>query len=138
MSVAGDIQGVITKGVGGVYSVCIDGGKEMTKPVMQHLCDLNDSEAIANEMPMPFRRLLIEGGKGEAAHEMENRLWKHLLAYCVKHFYDFSNPGGGILLYPYLLRFETTNLCRIYEGIRFGLPARVIRGLLIDDANERK
>jgi hypothetical protein len=33
--------------------------------------------------------------------------------------------------FPYLLRFETTNLIRLHEGLRLGLSVAEIRKMLI-------
>lgn len=61
----------------------------------------------------------------------ENALWSNLWQDGLKLFRDTVTPEKSLIAFPYLLRFETMNIVRIYEAIRFGLPASDLKKMLI-------
>lgn len=110
---------------------CIEGGTLSVDELVALSGKASAAEATAS-LPRALR-LVIGSADSKELHKIENAMWRWFYRQCVRIFYDFTHPLCGVLVFPYLLRFECLNLCRIYEGVRFSLPARVIRELLIED-----
>ena len=89
----------------------------------------NVAEAVA-QLPPVFQRML-EPFTGAELYLSENALWNHLYDKALRLFRDFDTPSLSIVAYPFLLRFETQNVSRIFEGIRFGIPARDLKDMMI-------
>ena len=89
----------------------------------------NIADAVA-KLPPVFQRML-EPFTGAELYLSENALWNHLYDKALRLFRDFDNPSLSIVAYPFLLRFETQNVSRIYEGVRFGIPARDMKDMMI-------
>ncbi len=92
----------------------------------------NVEEAIRG-LPEPFLTLLLPAYSNQELYHCEHQLWNFLARQARLLFRDFNNPQSSILAFPYLLRFETINLARIYEGIRFGLPVKSIQSMMIGE-----
>lgn len=69
--------------------------------------------------------------EGESINQLENRVYSQIQRRARALFYRADAPELAIPAYVWLLRFETTNLSRIYEGLRFSLPVRTIQSMLI-------
>ncbi len=85
-------------------------------------------------LPEPFSALLQQVYDSKELYHCEHALWNFLAQKVRMMFRNFNNPKLSILAFPYLLRFETINLARIYEGIRFGLPVKSIQSMMIGEA----
>ena len=105
-------------------------GKQLKIKDLKILAEINDYEEIFLNLPAPFAKALQELKDMELYHS-EHRLWNMLAKKVHMLFRNFNNPGYSILAYLYLLHFESLNLGRIYEGIRFGMPPAVIEEMMI-------
>ena len=61
----------------------------------------------------------------------ENTLWKLLYKQTKKYFSDYDHMELSIVAFPFLRHFETLNIGRIYEGIRFGMRPQDVQEMLI-------
>ena len=107
------------------------GGTQISRHLWDRLADLQDAAQVFNQLPPVFAHVLREH-LGEPLNQLENRLRSLLMQKAKRHFYDAGNPELALPAYTWMLRFETVNLGRIFEGIRFSLPARAIREMLIE------
>ena len=89
----------------------------------------NLKEAVT-QLPSSYQRMLDPFTDSEL-YLSENALWNHIYDKALRLFRDFDNPSLSIVAYPFLLRFETQNVSRIYEGVRFGIPARDMKDMMI-------
>lgn len=105
-------------------------GKQLKIKDLKILAEIDDYEEIFLNLPAPFAKILQELKDMELYHS-EHRLWNMLAKKVHMLFRNFNNPGYSILAYLYLLHFESLNLGRIYEGIRFGMPPAVIEEMMI-------
>ncbi len=102
----------------------------------EQLTALGQSERIEDAIPVlpaPYSALLQDTYKSQELYLCEHVLWNFLSAKARALFRDFNNPQLSLVAFPYLLRFETINLARIYEGIRFGLPVKSIQSMMIGE-----
>ncbi|MFA6930458.1 MAG: V-type ATPase subunit [Lentisphaeria bacterium] len=97
---------------------------------LEVLGKLQTIHEVIDALPPPFAAMLHPYRETELYHS-EHALWNWLEKKTYQIFRDFSRPGLSFLAYPYLLHFETINLNRIYEGIRFGMPSSVIQEMMI-------
>ena len=62
---------------------------------------------------------------------LENRMRRSVHAMARRHFYNAVSPAEALPAYICLLEDETTNLRRLHEAFRFGMPAPEIDAMLI-------
>lgn len=108
----------------------IDGGRDLPLTLWRHIATEKDSGKAATMLPAPFAGI-IRQHIGQPLNQIENLLRCRLMRQACRHFYNASNPALAIPAYTWMLRFETVNLGRVYEGIRFSLPVRAIQEMLI-------
>ncbi len=108
----------------------IPGGEILPPEKLELLGELQTTRGVIDALPPPFAAML-HPFRNEELYHSEHALWNWLAKRAIQLFRDFTHPELSILAYPYLLHFETINLGRIYEGIRFGMPARVIQEMMV-------
>ncbi|MBP5640436.1 MAG: V-type ATPase subunit [Victivallales bacterium] len=82
-------------------------------------------------LPDKYRSILLKKSGGEL-QDLEDTVWKLSLKDAKKthsQTLDFRQP---LVAYPFLLHFESVNLCRIHECVHFGMSPKEIQGMLID------
>ncbi len=105
-------------------------GKILPLEKLTRLGELQTTAEVIDALPPLFAAMLHPFRDKELYHS-EHALWNWLAKRALQLFRDFTHPELSILAYPYLLHFETINLGRIREGIRFGMPSSVIQEMLI-------
>lgn len=85
-------------------------------------------------LPAPYSAWLQMAYQSGELYLCEHALWNFLSGKGRALFRDFNTPQLSLVAFPYLLRFETINLARIYEGIRFGLPVKSIQSMMIGES----
>ena len=108
----------------------IPGGEILPLDKLVLLGELQTPGEVIDALPTPFAAMLHPFRDKELYHS-EHALWNWLAKRANQLFRDFTHPERSILAYPYLLHFETINLGRIYEGIRFGMPSSVIQEMMV-------
>ncbi len=111
-------------------SFWLKGGLFLDAARLSELLPSKTVGAAVSQLPSTFQRMLEPFTDAEL-YLSENALWNHLYDKALRLFRDFDNPSLSIVAYPFLLRFETQNVSRIYEGVRFGIPARDIKDMMI-------
>jgi vacuolar-type H+-ATPase subunit C/Vma6 len=81
-------------------------------------------------LPRALRELLAPFAAAEL-YLCENALWNYLYRHAHSLFRDYNRPALSIVAYPFLLRFETLNIGRVYEGLRFAIPSRDMHDMMI-------
>ena len=109
----------------------MNGGSRITHGLWARLADEKDAARVFAQLPSEFANVMRQHA-GEELNQLENRLRSQLMRKARRYFYDAGNPDLALPAYTWMLRFETVNLGRIFEGIRFSLPARAIREMLIE------
>jgi len=107
------------------------GGGVLPLSKLESLGRLQTSAELIGALPPPFAAMLHPFRDKELYHS-EHALWEWLAKRAQQLFRDFTRPQLSLVAYLYLLHFETINLGRIYEGIRFGMPPAVIQEMMID------
>lgn len=109
----------------------IEGGAgHISRALWNRLADAPDASSVIEQLPAEFSEPLRTLGF-ESTSRMENLLHCRQLRMARQAFYDSGSPTHAIPAYPFLLRMETINLARIYEGIRFNVSAREIEEMMI-------
>lgn len=108
----------------------LKGGKLLHVHALSAMLKASDVRSAVAELPAVYQKLLSPFTEAEL-YLSENALWNHLYDKALKLFRDFENPSLSIVAFPFLLHFETQNIRRIYEGVRFGIPARDMQDMMI-------
>ena len=113
----------------------LEGGTTLQRKAWEHLAAIHEGtpEALLRQLPAATQRLL-QGDSGAAPANvpaLENRMRRNLHALARRHFYNAVSPAEALPAYICLLEDETTNLRRLHEAIRFGMPASEIDAMLI-------
>ena len=108
----------------------IPGGEILPLDKLCLLGELQTPGEVIDALPPPLGTMLLPF-RDQELYRSEHALWNWLAQRAFQLFRDFTHPGYSILVYPYLLHFETINLGRIYEGIRFGMPPAVIQEMMV-------
>ncbi len=109
----------------------IEGGTgQVSRALWDRLADAADAETVVNHLPAEFAEPLRTNAF-DATSRLENILHCRQARLARRAFYDSSSPTHAIPAYPFLLRMETVNLARIYEGVRFSVSAREIEEMMI-------
>ena len=109
----------------------LDGGT-LTAKTLAEWSSARSVEELVSRLPLAFADRLANLA-GQQLHHYENALWTGLWHQCRALFNDTDAPQNALLAFPFLLRFETDNLMRAYEAVRFGLPAADLKKMLICD-----
>ena len=114
----------------------MEGGTRLPRKAWEHLASVSEGapEALLQRLPTAMQRLL-EGDSASAASvdvpALENRMRRSVHAMARRHFYNAVSPAEALPAYICLLEDETTNLRRLHEAFRFGMPAPEIDAMLI-------
>lgn len=109
----------------------IDNGELLKPEELTALVTANgDVARTINGLPKVFRELLAPFAAAEL-YLCENALWNYLHRYVYSLFRDYNRPALSIVAYPFLLRFETLNIGRVYEGVHFAIPPRDMHDMMI-------
>ena len=109
----------------------IEGGTErVNRALWDRLADAPDADTVIAQLPAEFAEPLRANSFDTTSH-MENLLRCRQMRLARQAFYDSASPTHAIPAYPFLLRMETINLARIYEGVRFSVSAREIEEMMI-------
>jgi vacuolar-type H+-ATPase subunit C/Vma6 len=109
----------------------IPGGGVLPLDKLESLGRLQTTAELIAALPPPFAAMLHPFRDKELYHS-EHALWEWLAKRTCQLFRDFTRPQLSVLAYLYLLHFETINLGRVYEGIRFGMPPAIIQEMMIE------
>lgn len=113
-----------------MQSFWLEEGMLLDKARLTALSEEKDIARAVRELPVVYSKILAPFT--EAMLQLsENVLWNHIYKEALKLFQNFDKPALAIVAFPFLLHFETQNLGRIYEGVRFGIPSRDIRDMII-------
>ena len=109
----------------------IDDGEQLKPEDLTALVAANGGVArTIHGLPKDFRELLEPFAAAEL-YLCENALWNYLYRYVYSLFRDYNRPALSIVAYPFLLRFETLNIGRVYEGVHFAIPPRDMQDMMI-------
>jgi vacuolar-type H+-ATPase subunit C/Vma6 len=114
----------------------LQGGSRLAAEAWKRLAEARDTVTVLTELP-PELTLRLKLSANEPLDQLENRLHGRLYHDALHCFYDAGRPELAMPAYVWLLRYETVNLGRIYEGLRFGLSRRAIEGMLICQRMEK-
>ena len=106
------------------------GGLYLDAQRLSALLPSKNVKSAVELLPYPFQKMLEPFTDAEL-YLSESALWNHLYDKALRLFRDFDRPSLSIVAFPFLLRFETQNVSRIYEGVRFGIPARDLKDMMI-------
>ena len=118
----------------------MEGGAALPRPLWERLATISEGEpeALLAHLPGALQRLL-RGANATGARTtgtltvpaLENRMRRNVHALARRHFYNAGSPAEALPAYLCLLEDETTNLRRLHEALRFGMPAPEIDAMLI-------
>jgi len=125
----------------------LDGGARLRRHQWERLAETPGGElsALLSQLPYSLQRAAqpqqtpqAEGGAAAAGASaatgvsaIENRLRCLVAAKARVHFYNAGEPDEALPAYLWLLEFESTNLRRIHEALRFSMPIQEITAMLI-------
>ena len=87
------------------------------------------AEAVA-KLPTAFRDALQPFTSADL-YVSENTLWRMLYKKVKKYFADYDHMELSVVAFPFLRHFESLNIARIYEGIRFGMRPQDVQDMMI-------
>ncbi len=108
----------------------VEGGDLIHHHLWHHLAGLKDRNAVLAALPEVLTAVMAAQGSDSVA-VLENRLHRQILRQARRYFTDSTNPELAGVVYPIMLHFETINLSRVYEGIRFSLPVATIMEMVV-------
>lgn len=108
----------------------LSGGQLINHRLWQTLSERATREEVLAALPEPLPSIMA-ASPGDSLAQLENRLNRHLLRQARRYFCDAGSPALAVAVYPVILQFETINLSRLYEGIRFSLPVETILEMLV-------
>lgn len=112
----------------------MEGGTTLPRKTWEHLAALPEEapEALLRRLPTAVQHLLGEVTTAAVnVPVLENRMRRNVHAFARRHFYNAVSPAEALPAYTCLLEDETTNLRRLHEAFRFGMPAPEIDAMLI-------
>ena len=131
-------------GAGELRSFWLEGGSHLRRHQWERLADApgGDTAALLSQLPYSLQRAAQPqetaqqppssvSTTAESVSSIENRLRRHVAARARSHFYNAGEPDEALPAYLWLLEFETTNLRRIHEALRFSMPIQEIKAMLI-------
>ncbi len=99
----------------------------------EELTALSDSESVleaVSRLPSAFQNVLLPFCDAEL-YVSENALWTMLYKRAKQHFSNYNHSDLSIIAFPFLKRFETLNLRRVYEGMHFGIKSSDMHDMMI-------
>jgi len=108
----------------------IHGGTKLASKDLKIYHKIESVSELIHALPLFFQELLQPYAEQDLYH-CEHVLWNRMYNETLKLFRNFNKPILSIIAFPYLLHFETINLNRIFEGIRFALPDDEIINMMI-------
>lgn len=108
----------------------IDGGRELSRHLRDALAGASDRRSVLAALPRRVAAAMAPQAD-DSIPVLENRLQRHCLRRARQYFCDAGSPELAVVAYPVLLHFETVNLGRICEGVRFSLPVEAICDMLV-------
>lgn len=111
----------------------IPGGELLTEAALEGLLGVSTVAGILQRLPSRYSDCFPFLSATTELYRLENALWNGLARRAMVLFRNFNRPLLSLVAFPYLLRFETLNIGRIYEGIRFSLPPQAIAAMMIGD-----
>lgn len=113
-----------------LHKLWIPDGDALPVAALDELAATQSHPAVVKNLPHPFQALL-EPFTTADLYVSENALWNHLFQDAMTMFRNFDRASLSIAAYPFLLRSETLNLGRVFEGVHFGIPSRDMRDMMI-------
>ena len=110
-------------------AIWIDGGT-VPPALLTTLSGLKTLADVVAKLPTAFRDALQPFTAADL-YVSENTLWKLLYKQTKKYFSDYDHMELSIVAFPFLRHFESLNIARIYEGIRFGMRPQDVQEMLI-------
>jgi vacuolar-type H+-ATPase subunit C/Vma6 len=108
----------------------VEGGELIHHHLWQTLAAEHDRNAVLAALPAPLTSVMAAQNTDSVA-VLENRLHRQILRQARRYFTDSTAPELAGIVYPIMLHFETINLSRVYEGIRFSLPVATIMEMVV-------
>ncbi|OQC13095.1 MAG: V-type ATP synthase subunit C [Lentisphaerae bacterium ADurb.Bin082] len=108
----------------------IQDGDALPVTFLDALATLPSHLDVVRHLPRRFQALL-EPFVTADLYLSENTLWNAMFQDALLLFRNFDRPALSIAAYPFLLRSETLNLSRVFEGVHFGIPSRDMRDMMI-------
>ncbi len=113
-----------------IVDLLLPGGALLTVSSARQLAEAGSPESIRQHLPVRYQRPLAGLDPG-SLHLWENGLWRLLYRRAYRRFRDFNEAGASLAAFPYLKRFETLNIGRVYEGFHFELQTEDILAMMI-------
>ncbi len=113
-----------------LHTLWIPDGDALPVAAIDELAASPSHPAVVKNLPRTFQALL-EPFTTADLYVSENALWNALFQDAVALFRNFDRPSLSIAAYPFLLRSETLNLGRVFEGVHFGIPSRDMHDMMI-------
>ena len=110
-------------------AIWIDGGTVSPAQLTALSGEGTPADVVA-KLPAAFRSVLQPFTAADL-YVSENALWKMLYKQAKKYFSDYDRMELSIVAFPFLRHFETLNIGRICEGIRFGMRPQDVQDMLI-------
>jgi len=108
----------------------IHGGTKLASSDLKIYHKIESVPELIQSLPLFFQELL-QPYSGKDLYYCEHILWNKMHHEALMLFRNFNKPVLSVIAFPYLLHFETINLSRIFEGIRFALPDEEIINMMI-------
>ena len=108
----------------------IQDGDALPVAFLDELVTCPSHPEVVKHLPRRFQALL-EPFVTADLYLSENTLWNAMFQDALMLFRNFDRPALSIAAYPFLLRSETLNLSRVFEGVHFGIPSRDMRDMMI-------
>ena len=112
-----------------VNAMWIHGGT-LSPEWLSSLSGLETLSELVAKLPPMFREPLRPFTEAEL-YVSENTLWKLLYKQVKRYFADYNHMELSIVAFPFLRHFESLNIGRIYQGIRFGMRPRDVQDMMI-------
>ena len=114
----------------GLSYAWLEGGLAVTRRLFDHLATATSPVQVVQALPAAYHHVLA-GESDTSSTRLDHLLHCHLARQAREYFHHANEPRHALAVYPILLEQETVNLSRIYEGIRFNLPAADIAAMMI-------
>lgn len=113
-----------------ISEMWIGGGKALSPGKLTELSDCESVLEAVSRLPSEFQNVLLPFYDAEL-YVSENALWTMLYKRAKQHFSDYNHSDLSIIAFPFLKRFETLNLRRVYEGMHFGIKSSDMHDMMI-------
>jgi vacuolar-type H+-ATPase subunit C/Vma6 len=113
-----------------IFGLMIPGGALLAEDALTPLCSVSERRMFSDQLPREYRKMLA-GHEADEIYRSENILWTHLYVMAEQAFKDYNHPARAVVAYPYLRRFEHTNLARLFEAAYLRLEPAIVRSMMI-------